>query len=160
MRGIITALLGIGVTGALAQTPAAVRLPDTSTPMASTAATTLRNQFGLWKCVTASTVTCYGVYSRKQAGAPGDYAWSQDYWSKFKLFDNFHIEHPATRGYYVNGRGLPQATVTLGPNESIWYALEFADAADDINKASVIVPDDRGYGKLQLTAPVGKELSP
>jgi hypothetical protein len=122
--------------------------------------TTLRNQFRLWKCVTASTVICYGVYTRKQPGAAGDYAWTLDYWSKFKLFDNFKIEHAAQRWYYVNGRGLAQPTVTLGPDESIWYAVEFADGSDDITKASVILPDERGYGKLQLTAPVGKELPP
>jgi hypothetical protein len=60
--------------------------------------------------------------------------------------------------YYVNGRGLRQAKVTLAQDESIWYAVEFADGADDITKASVVMPNDRGNGKLLLTAPVGKNL--
>jgi hypothetical protein len=105
MRGVIAvAVLGVSMTGAFAQTQSApagaIHLPDTSTPMASSTRTALRNKIGLWKCITGTVITCYGVQTREQPGPPVEYTWSSEWWSRYKLSDNFHIEHAATQGYY------------------------------------------------------------
>jgi hypothetical protein len=55
-----------------------------------------------------------------------------------KLVDNFRVDHPLVRGYFVNGLGQRRETVTLGKDDWIWEVQEFAGPTKEITSVRVV----------------------
>ena len=65
-------------------------------------------------------------------------------WSS-KLVDQFKVDHPQVRGYFLNGRGQHENVITLTHNDWTWVVQEFSGAATDITSASLIFPGGKYF---------------
>ena len=111
---------------------------------------------GLYSCSTQSVsganaiIACFFVLTNKQGHR--DYEVEHMTRWNLHLIDNLRIDHSLVRFYLLNGRGQHQDVVNLAKGESMWFAAEFADGADDIKTARVLF---RGLtSKPELRAPV------
>jgi sRNA-binding regulator protein Hfq len=66
-----------------------------------------------------------------------------------KLIDNFRVEHKLIQLYILNGRGERQSPINLDKGDRVWFAAEFADAAEDITTARIVFRNG-----TQLRAPI------
>jgi hypothetical protein len=73
-----------------------------------------------------------------------DYKFGGPNWAS-KLVDNFKIDHPQVRGYFLDGRGQHQDTITLTKNDWVWAVIEYGAAASDIQSARVIFSGGRYF---------------
>lgn len=93
---------------------------------------------GLYNCsIQGNSIICYFVLTRKDDGV---YDYPEDFVtnSQPRLIDDFHIEHRHTHFSYLNGRGQQQPTITLDKGESVWFVLEFAEGAEDIQNILIL----------------------
>jgi hypothetical protein len=61
------------------------------------------------------------------------------------------VERKLVQLYMLNGRGQRQSPVNLDKGDRVWFAVEFADGADDITTARIVFT---GLYGNQLRAPV------
>jgi hypothetical protein len=106
------------------------------------------DRVGLYSCsiTSANSIKCYLIWTRTRAGTDV-YRLDTTLFS-CTLRDNLRIEHKATRIYELNGRCQPQSSTTLGQNEAMWFAVEFAGETDGVNNALIsCIPTDMPYGQ-------------
>jgi hypothetical protein len=75
-------------------------------------------------------------FLRNNAGT-NDFRYGGALWAT-KLVDNFRIDHPLVRGYFVNGLGHRQDVVTLGKNDWIWAVQEFGGPTREVTSVRVV----------------------
>jgi hypothetical protein len=96
-------------------------------------------------------IVCYFVI-KKMSGNVGDYAAEKLIGmtsGKAKLVDRFRIDHRMIKAYFINGRNQGQETISLGPKESAWLALEFEGASPDITAAKIVLGNQRLDGVVR-----------
>ena len=98
-----------------------------------------------WASITLHTcvikrefIVCDLVLTADQDGPP-DYKYGPPL-SSTKLVDNFRIDHAQVRGAFINGRGEPQDTVTLGKDDWVWVVQEFGGRLDGVTSARLVFP--------------------
>jgi len=80
-----------------------------------------------------------------------DFNYPGSFWST-KLVDNFRIDHPLLRGYFLNGLGQRIVTVTLGKDDWIWVVQEFAGPIKEITTVRVVF---LGLGNQSVVVSLG-----
>ncbi len=97
-----------------------------------------KDELGFYSCSNEQDkITCYIVQSRTAQGQ-SDYKIDSQMKTKFKLVDNFHIEHRLQRMFYMDGLGSHQQNTNLSFGESIWLVLEFEPAPRRISSARIV----------------------
>ena len=110
---------------------------------------------GLYSCSNQKTspeteiIACFFVLTRTNNGQYDYSVEKMTTWLQPKLIDNFRVEHKLIQLYILNGRGERQSPINLDKGDRVWFAAEFADAADDITTARIVFRN-----RTQLRAPI------
>lgn len=88
-------------------------------------------------CVKKEDHFVCNYFQKNPINSTADFKYGGASWTT-KLVDNFRIDHPLVRGYFVNGLGQRTEVATLGKDDWIWAVQEFAGPTKEITSGRVV----------------------
>ena len=109
------------------------------------------HQVSLYSCnIRKDNIRCFLTLTNLSPGIR-EYRIDELFDKRTFLLDNFHDKHYKIHGFWLGGREQQQPTIEISQNDTVWFALEFDQAASDITGAKLIFSAFKG-GELSWRA--------